>query len=50
MGASLEGAAAIMLMYQTGYLTIKDYNPRFYTYRLDYPNEEVKCSFLHSFS
>ena len=50
MGASLEGAAAIMLMYQTGYLTIKDYNPRFYTYSLDYPNEEVKCSFLHSFS
>lgn len=50
MGASLEGAAAIMLMYQTGYLTIKDYDPRFYTYSLDYPNEEVKCSFMHSFS
>ena len=50
MGASLEGTAAIMLMYQTGYLTIKDYNPRFYTYSLDYPNEEVKCSFMHSFS
>ena len=37
-------------MYQTGYLTIKDYDARFNTYNLDYPNEEVKAGFLNSLS
>ncbi|MDE6273279.1 MAG: PD-(D/E)XK nuclease domain-containing protein, partial [Muribaculaceae bacterium] len=29
-----------------GYLTIKDYDPDFQTYTLDYPNREVRQSFL----
>ena len=33
------------LIYQSGYLTIKSYNKRFYTYTLDYPNEEVRRGF-----
>ena len=37
-------------MYQAGYLTIKDFNPDFFTYNLDYPNEEVKRGFMHSLS
>ena len=30
------------LMYQTGYLTIKDYNPKFRIYTIGLPNEEVR--------
>ena len=33
------------LLYQSGYLTIKDYNPRFMTYRLGFPNGEVERGF-----
>ncbi len=36
------------LFYQTGYLTIKDYDKEFGSYRLDYPNEEVRYGFLKS--
>lgn len=32
-------------LYQTGYLTIKDYDPIFRTYTLDYPNQEVREGF-----
>jgi hypothetical protein len=35
----------IPLIYQSGYLTIKGYDPRFMTYRLDFPNEEVERGF-----
>ena len=35
----------IPLIYQSGYLTIKGYNPRFMTYRLGFPNEEVERGF-----
>jgi hypothetical protein len=35
----------IPLMYQAGYLTIKDYDGEFGTYRLIYPNAEVRSSF-----
>lgn len=42
--------APITLMYQAGYLTIKDFNPDFFTYNLDYPNVEVKRGFMHSLS
>lgn len=38
----------IPLFYQTGYLTIKDFNARRRTYILEYPNEEVKIGFLSS--
>ena len=34
------------LMLQTGYLTIKDYDPATRLYRLTYPNNEVRLSFL----
>lgn len=38
----------ITLLYQTGYLTIKDYNPAEDTYSLVYPNKEVEDGFLDS--
>ena len=34
------------LLFQTGYLTIKEYNPKFQMYTLGYPNEEVQSSLL----
>ena len=33
------------LFYQSGYLTIKDYDPAFQAYTLGFPNEEVKVGF-----
>ena len=35
----------IPLIYQSGYLTIKSYDPRFLTYRLGFPNDEVERGF-----
>ena len=35
----------IPVIYQSGYLTIKDYNPRFQTYTLGFPNAEVEEGF-----
>lgn len=49
-GSNYVSPAPITLMYQAGYLTIKDYDLRFNTYNLDYPNEEVKRGFMHSLS
>ena len=34
------------MLYQSGYLTIKDYNKRLSTYLLDFPNEEVRNGFI----
>lgn len=34
------------LLYQSGYLTIKDYDKEFKTYRLQFPNQEVREGFL----
>ena len=34
------------VIYQSGYLTIKGYNPRFGTYRLGFPNKEVEKGFM----
>lgn len=36
----------IPVIYQSGYLTIKDYDKRFRLYTLGFPNEEVKYGFL----
>ena len=36
----------IPVIYQSGYLTIKDYDNRFKSYKLGFPNEEVKYGFL----
>ena len=44
--AGLLSEDPIPAFYQTGYLTIKGYNPRHRSYELDYPNEEVKEGFL----
>ena len=46
MDASFDLSNAIPLMYQSGYLTIRSYDPRFRTVQLDYPNEEVEQGFL----
>ena len=48
--ANFDNLKPVTLMYQTGYLTIKDYNPEQFTYNLDYPNEEVKRGFVNSLS
>ena len=34
------------MFYQSGYLTIKDYDPMFREYTLDYPNDEVRQGFV----
>ena len=34
------------MIYQSGYLTIKDYDMDFNTFLLDFPNNEVKNGFL----
>jgi hypothetical protein len=36
------------LMYQTGYFTIKDYNPLSKKYSIGLPNEEVRSAFINS--
>lgn len=38
----------VPVLYQSGYLTIKQYNPLFRTYTLGYPNEEVRVGFLET--
>ena len=40
----------IPLFYQTGYLTIKGYDEKYRSYRLDYPNDEVRYGFMESFA
>ena len=35
------------MIYQSGYLTIKDYDKRFKMYRLGFPNDEVRYGFLN---
>ena len=37
----------IPMIYQSGYLTIKDYDKEFHIYKLGFPNEEVKYGFLN---
>jgi hypothetical protein len=44
----IEDMKAEPLLYQTGYLTIKDFNEELNQYTLDYPNEEVRTSFTNS--
>ena len=36
----------VPLLYQSGYLTIKDYNSEFNTYHLGFPNKEVEKGFI----
>lgn len=37
---------ALPMLYQSGYLTIKAYNPDMGSYLLDFPNNEVKNGFV----
>ena len=52
MGASglqispIEATSPIPILFQAGYLTIREYIPEEGVYRLGFPNEEVKYSFL----
>ncbi len=40
--------SALPLLYQSGYLTIKKYNPILQSYQLDYPNKEVRVGMIKS--
>ena len=40
--------SAIPLLYQSGYLTIKKYNPIMQSFQLDYPNKEVRLGMVKS--
>lgn len=42
----IENPVSGPLLFQTGYLTVKSYNPDTQLYTLDYPNREVKVSLL----
>ncbi|MDE6339285.1 MAG: ATP-binding protein [Muribaculaceae bacterium] len=44
--AGILAADPIPAFYQSGYLTIKDFDSKFRSYILDYPNEEVKEGFF----
>ena len=47
--APTESATSIVpLLYQSGYITIKDYNPDFEFYILDIPNNEVRIGLTRS--
>lgn len=43
---AIDKLPLVTLLYQTGYLTIKEYDEKFDMYRLGYPNEEVRQSLL----
>ena len=43
---STDSQDVVPILFQAGYLTIKDYQPKKEVYRLGFPNEEVKYSFL----
>ena len=47
-GTNYQSPDPITIMYQAGYLTIKDYDPAFELYTLDYPNDEVRNGFTNS--
>jgi hypothetical protein len=44
----VENMPALPVLYQSGYLTIVDYDEKKDRYTLDYPNEEVRVSFAKS--
>lgn len=49
-GLNSERPGVITLLYQTGYLTIKEYDAKTRLYGLGYPNKEVEDSFTESLS
>ncbi|MGN0195358.1 MAG: AAA family ATPase [Candidatus Cryptobacteroides sp.] len=46
LGSIFNDDNPIPVIYQSGYLTIKDYDKRFGTYKLGFPNREVENGFL----
>ena len=46
--SEIEQVSIVSLLYQTGYLTIKGYEDEDSLYNLDFPNYEVRSSFLDS--
>ena len=44
----IDNENPVPLFYQTGYLTIRGYDPEFRSYALGYPNDEVRYGFLKS--
>ena len=46
-GVDAADTDPIPVIFQSGYLTIKDYNSRFNTYTLGYPNKEVEEGFVN---
>jgi hypothetical protein len=44
----VETMEALPVLYQSGYLTIVDYDEEQNCYALDFPNDEVRCSFAES--
>ncbi len=38
----------VPILYQSGYLTMKSYNPEYEDFTLGFPNEEVRIGFAHS--
>ena len=44
----LHLTSAVPLLYQSGYLTIKKYNPILLSFQLDYPNKEVRLGMVKS--
>ena len=45
---SIENANPVPLFYQSGYLTIRNYDREFRTYSLGFPNMEVRRGFFES--
>ena len=44
----IENGNPVPILYQSGYLTVKDYNRMLDEYILGYPNEEVKYGFMNN--
>ncbi|GHU11324.1 hypothetical protein FACS1894151_10990 [Spirochaetia bacterium] len=44
----VDNMEAVPVLYQSGYLTIVDYDEEWQEFTLDYPNEEVRASFAKS--
>jgi hypothetical protein len=45
---NVDNMDALAVLYQSGYLTIADYDEEFNEYTLDYPNEEVRSAFANA--
>ncbi|CDK30626.1 hypothetical protein [Candidatus Babela massiliensis] len=44
----IDNIPLVPLLFQTGYLTIADYDQATQKFKLKFPNYEVKCSFIYN--